>query len=304
MADMKKTRNNKAEAEPVPQPEKRTGIFNFKKVPHSGAVTDQGHPLPPSALDNLTKPTAAFTQALANEIVKNLASLGQLTTRPFRKSQSDKKAKPTVLGVNPVLLDTSILIDGRIVPIVNSGFFSGTMIIPQFVMVEVQHIADSSDIVRRTKGRRGLDVAAKLKNQKNNILASVKLVNDDPLDVNEVDLKLLSLAKKWKKLPEGKNIHLMTVDFNLAQLARAQGIKVLNINDLAQALKIALVPGEELNIHISHAGKEREQGVGYLEDGTMVVVDNAKDKVGSQITVVVTKVHQTPAGQLFFACLK
>jgi uncharacterized protein YacL len=249
--------------------------------------------------------TATFTQALAQEIVKNLSSIGQLTTRPFRRGVGvEKKQKPPILGDDPVLVDTSILIDGRIVPVVNSGFFNGTLIIPKFVMEEVQHIADSADIVRRTKGRRGLDVVSKLKSQKTNLHVKVKIVSDDPTDVKEVDHKLIALIKKWKSAPGGKELRLLTVDFNLAQLARAQSVKVLNVNDLAQAIKIALVPGEELNLKITHIGKEREQGVGYLDDGTMVVVDNAKDKVGQDITAIIIKIHQTPAGQLFFGRLK
>lgn len=247
--------------------------------------------------DAVTKPTAQFTQALAQEIVKNLVNFGQLTTRPFRKAAADRKAKAEALGEYPILVDTSVLIDGRILPIVNSGFLTGTLIIPEFVMAEIQHIADNSEIIRRTKGRRGLDVVGKLKGQKANDRVKVKLVKVDPVDIKEVDHKLIALSKKWKS-------KLLTIDFNLAQLARAQGVKVLNVNDLAQAIKIALVPGEELNIRISHEGKEREQGVGYLDDGTMVVVDNTRDKVGIEVTCIITKIHQTPAGQLFFARLK
>ena len=168
----------------------------------------------------------------------------------------------------------------------------------------MQHIADSSDSLRRAKGRRGLDVIGKLKWQKANPLLKVKFISDDPKDVAEVDHKLVALAKKWHAMPVGKNIRLLTVDFNLAQLARAQGVSILNIFDIAQALKLTLVPGEELTIKIAHEGKERSQGVGYLGDGTMVVVDDAKDKVGTDLAVVVTKIHQTPAGQLFFARLK
>ncbi|OGG10045.1 hypothetical protein A2154_04410 [Candidatus Gottesmanbacteria bacterium RBG_16_43_7] len=254
-------------------------------------------PVSRTRIQVLTKPTAAFTQALAHEIVKNLSSFGQLTTAPFRKAAETKrkqKAEKDALGEFPMLVDTSVLIDGRMVPIVNSGFIAGTLLIPQFVLGEVQHIADSQDLIRRTKGRRGLDVAAKLRNQKVNDRVRTKIIGDDPPEVKEVDHKLIALAKKWK-------IRILTLDFNLAQLARAQGIKVLNINDLAQALKIALVPGEEIKIRISHIGKEREQGVGYLDDGTMVVVDNTKDKVGNEVVAVLTKIHQTPAGQLFFA---
>lgn len=247
-------------------------------------------------LEALTKPPAAFTQALAREIVKNLSNLGHITARPFQRNQTNSKKAP-VLGEYPILVDTSVLIDGRILPIVNSGFMVATLIIPQFVLREIQHISDSADMLRRTKGRRGLDVVSKLKGQKANPGVKVKIVDDDVPETLEVDHKLIVLAKKWK-------IRLMTVDFNLAQLARAQGVKVLNVIDLAQALKLSIVPGEELTIKITHEGKEREQGVGYLSDGTMIVVDNARDKVGLEVTIVVTKIHQTAAGQLFFARLK
>jgi len=249
-----------------------------------------------------SRPTNAFTQALAREIVRNLATLGELTARPFRKRNKPEPQKSKFEAYdNPILVDTSILIDGRIVPIVNSGFMAGTLLVPQFVLAEVQHIADSPDLIRRTKGRRGLDVVSKLKGQKANDKVKIKIISDDIPDVKEVDLKLISLSKKYKSVPGARNVKLMTVDFNLAQLARAQGVKVLNVNDLAQAIKVALVTGEEITIRITHAGKEREQGVGYLDDGTMVVVDNARDKVGLDIKVIVTKIHQTPAGQLFFA---
>jgi uncharacterized protein YacL len=248
------------------------------------------------------KPPAAFTQALAREIVKNLAAFGQITTRPFRRAPHENNGKKIKeLGENPVLVDTSILIDGRILPIVNSGFFAGTMIIPQFVLREVQQIADSADGLRRAKGRRGLEVVNKLKGQKVNPMVKTKTIDEDVAEKPDVDSKLVALTKKWKEISEGRQARLLTVDFNLAATARAQGVKVINVNDLAQALKVALMPGEELTLKITHEGREREQGVGYLSDGTMVVVDNAKDRVGADVAVVVTKIHQTPAGQLFFA---
>ncbi len=249
------------------------------------------------AFDMLAKPTTAFTQALAREIVKNLTTIGQITTGPFRRSFEKRKKTQTSLGDHPAFVDTSVLIDGRILPIVNSGFMGGTLIIPEFILRELQHIADDPDALRRAKGRRGLDVVGKLKSQKVNRLVSVKIIQEDEEDTKAVDHKLISMAKRHQA-------RLLTVDFNLAQLARAQGIKVLNIHDLAQAIKMALVPGEDLTIKITHEGKEREQGVGYLTDGTMVIVDKARDKVGLDIDVVVTKVHQTPAGQLFFGRLK
>lgn len=238
---------------------------------------------------------AGFTQALAREIVKNLAALGEITSRPFhRTAVPETKAS---IGEHPTLVDTSVFIDGRILPIVNSGFLLGTLIVPQFVLAEIQHIADETDPLRRAKGRRALDVINKLKNQKVNPWAQVKIVSDNPKDVSEVDSKLVMLAKMWEGV-------LLTVDFNLAHVARAHGVRVLNVNDLAQALKVALVAGEEFTIKITHEGREREQGVGYLPDGTMVVVENTKDKVNQELRVVVTKIHSTPAGQLFFARMK
>lgn len=246
------------------------------------------------AVGRFTKPTADFTQALAREIVRNLTNIGQFTTRPFRRPNSS--GRKMTIGESPILLDTSILIDGRILPIVNSGFLAGTLVIPQFVLGEVQHIADSSDSLRRAKGRRGLEVALKLKGQKANSLIKYKVVTDDIAEQQEVDHKLVILAKRWKG-------RLLTVDYNLASLARSHGVKVLNIMDLAQALKVSVVPGEEIQVKITHEGKEREQGVGYLADGTMIVVDGAKHLIDQVATVVITKVHHTPAGQLFFARL-
>ena len=249
-------------------------------------------------LESFTKPTADFTKALASEIVKNLSSFGQFTTRPFRREVVEKTGKKTdPLGDNPMFVDTSVLIDGRILPIVNSGFLTGTLIFPESILGELQHIADSSDSLRRAKGRRGLEVVGKIKSQKVNPLLKTKIYHDELPEVKEVDHKLIALAKR-------SGAKVLTVDFNLAQLARTQGVKVLNIYDLAQALKMAIIPGEEMSIKITHEGKERMQGVGYLSDGTMVVIDDARDKVGLDVTVVVTKVHHTPAGQLFFGRLK
>ncbi len=245
----------------------------------------------------LKNPTAVFTQALAREIVKNLTTLGQITSRPFRRRVNSEKIQATNLGEYPMLVDTSVLIDGRLLPIVNSGFLVGTLLVPQFVLGEIQHIADSPDSLRRAKGRRGLEIVNKLKGQKVNGHLKVKIISDDAQDVKEVDHKLVALAKKWR-------IRLITIDFNLAHLARAQGVKVLNVNDLAQAIKMSIVVGEEVTVKISHVGSGREQGVGYLTDGTMIVVENAHDRVGQDVGIMITKVHQTPAGQLFFGRLK
>jgi uncharacterized protein YacL len=249
----------------------------------------------PQAITPIVRPTTAFTKALAREIVKNLTALSEMTTRPFHRTVVPE-TKETI-GEHPIMVDTSVLIDGRILQIANSGFIAGTLIIPQFILIEVQHIADDSDPLRRAKGRRALDVVAKIKAQRANPWLKVKVVSEDAVDVKEVDSKLVALAKRW----DGA---LLTVDFNLAHIARAQNVRVLNVNDLAQAMKVALVAGEEFAIKITHEGREREQGVGYLPDGTMVVVENAKDRIGQEIQIIVTKIHQTPAGQLFFGRMK
>ena len=248
------------------------------------------------------KPPAEFTRALAAEIVKNLTTIGRFTARPFirHKNTNTKAVKEEVLGEYPILVDTSVLIDGRILAIANSGFITGTLIIAQFILGELQHIADSDDSLRRAKGRRGLDIVNKLKGQKANKLLRVKIISSDPAEIKEVDAKLVTLAKRWAN----QRVRLLTVDFNLAHVARAQGVKVMSVNDIAQALKVSLMPGEEFTVRITHEGKERAQGVGYLPDGTMVVVDGARDRVGQDIPVIVTKVHQTAAGQLFFARIK
>ena len=247
--------------------------------------------------------TPAFTKALAREIVKNLAAFGRFTAKPFQANPfrtsvqvppQKTEEKPT--GDYPILVDTSVFIDGRIVAIVNSGFLSGTLVVLQSVLGELQHIADSDDSLRRAKGRRGLDAVNMLKRQRVNPRITM-VVSSADVEEKEVDQKLARLAKLW-------SVPILTVDFNLAQVARAQGIKILNITDLTQALKIAIIPGEELTVKITHPGKERTQGVGYLTDGTMVVVEDTKERVGQDVVCVITKVHQSPAGQLFFARLK
>lgn len=254
-------------------------------------------PTPAVVQQELVKP--AFTKALAAEIVKNLQSFGRLTTRPFTHPQK-QPVKEETLGEYPILLDTSVAIDGRILPIVNSGFLTGTIVITRFVLGELQHIADSDDSLRRAKGRRGLEIVNALKNQKANKFLTVKFIDTDVPEVKEVDGKLVALAERFAS----QKIRLVTVDFNLAHVARAKSVRVLNVNDMAQALKVSLMPGEEFTVKITHEGKERAQGVGYLPDGTMVVVDEARDRVGTDVLVIVTKIHQTPAGQLFFARIK
>jgi uncharacterized protein YacL len=192
------------------------------------------------------------------------------------------------------ILDTSTIIDGRIADICDTGFLEGTFIIPQFVLYEIQHIADHQDPVKRTRGRRGLDVLHRIQKQ---MFVKVKIVDYDFPKLQDVDSKLVALTKKLT----GK---LVTNDFNLNKVAELQGIEVLNINQLATALKPAILPGEQMNIKILKEGKEYGQGIGYLDDGTMVVVDEARKLLGRQVDVVVTSVLQTTSGRMIFGKLK
>ncbi len=192
------------------------------------------------------------------------------------------------------IIDTSVIIDGRIVDVCEAGFLEGTFIIPQFILQELQHIADSTDSLRRTRGRRGLDILHKI--QKISTI-TVKIVDEDFPKIKEVDSKLVALAR----LTGGK---IITNDFNLNKVAELQGVTVLNLNELANAVKPVVLPGERMNIFIAKEGKESNQGVGYLDDGTMVVVDNARKTINKQVDVIVTSVLQTTAGRMIFAKLK
>jgi len=269
-----------------------------KIVSPKGEKPVNAKPVEKQPVKPMVAATPAFTKALAREIVKNLTAFGRFTTKPFQREPKVEpqktEAKPT--AEFPILVDTSVLVDGRIIPIVNSGFFSGTLVILQSVLGELQHIADSDDSLRRAKGRRGLEVVNTLKRQRVNPRVTM-IVSSADVEEKEVDQKLVHLGKLW-------NVPILTVDFNLAQVARARSVKIFNINDLGQALKLALIPGEELTVKITHPGKERMQGVGYLTDGTMVVVEETKERIGQDVVAIITKVHQSPGGQLFFARLK
>jgi uncharacterized protein YacL len=197
-------------------------------------------------------------------------------------------------GENSKILDTSVIIDGRIADITETGFVEGPLLIPQFVLGELQHIADSSDPVKRTRGKRGLEVLHHIQKQVN---VDVRIIDTDYPSVKEVDSKLIELAKEV----HGK---ILTNDSNLNKVAELQGIEVLNINELANALKPVVLPGEEMNVKILKEGKEMGQGVAYLDDGTMIVVDNGRRQIGKTIDVLVTSVLQTPAGRMIFARLK
>ena len=195
---------------------------------------------------------------------------------------------------NLKILDTSAIIDGRIEDISETGFLEGTLIIPQFVLKELQHIADSSDSLKRNRGRRGLDILHKLQK---NVDISVQIVEKDFPGIKEVDAKLVELGKF-------QNAKIITNDFNLNKVAELQGVPVLNVNKLANALKPVVLPGEIMNVYIIKEGKEYGQGVAYLDDGTMVVIDNARNSIGQNVEVSVTSVLQTTAGRMIFGKIK
>jgi uncharacterized protein YacL len=191
---------------------------------------------------------------------------------------------------NAKVLDTSVIIDGRIADIAEAGFVDGTIVVPEFVLRELQTVADSTDSSKRQRGRRGLDM---LQRMQSNAALQVQIVPDDFPSIREVDLKLLELAKKW----EAK---VVTNDFNLNKVAHLHHVDVLNINDLANALKPVVLPGEKMTVLILKEGKEFNQGVGYLDDGTMVVVDHARKLIGKMVEISVTSVLQTASGKMIF----
>ncbi|MGQ0793717.1 MAG: PIN/TRAM domain-containing protein [Deltaproteobacteria bacterium] len=192
------------------------------------------------------------------------------------------------------ILDTSVIIDGRIADVAEAGFIEGALIVPKFIIKELQYIADSPELIKRARGRRGLDILKRMQSIPNIV---VKITNHDFPRVRETDLKLVELAGKIKGT-------IITNDFNLNKVAGLQGVKVLNLNQLSSAIKPVVLPGETMNIKVIKEGKEGNQGVGYLEDGTMVVVDDARRYLGREVEVAVTSVLQTPTGRMIFSKVK
>ncbi len=208
----------------------------------------------------------------------------------LRRAHKDKNLDKEKYSI-PKVLDTSVIIDGRIFDICKTGFIEGPLVIPNFVLEELRHIADSSDTLKRNRGRRGLDVLNRIQKE---LDIPVEIWEEDFEDIAEVDSKLLKLAQ----LLDGK---VVTNDYNLNKVAEFQGVSVLNINELANAVKPVVLPGEEMNVQVIKDGKEMGQGVAYLDDGTMIVVDGGKKHVGETIGVMVTSVLQTAAGRMIFA---
>lgn len=217
---------------------------------------------------------------------------GMLTSW-FSKEKTQKEGRT---AGQMKLLDTSAIIDGRIADLCASGFMEGTLLIPAFVLDELQHIADSNDILKRNRGRRGLDILNRMRKEAH---VKIQVYDDvqDLADIHEVDAKLVQLAKRLR----GK---IITTDFNLNKVAELQGVKVLNVNELANALKPIVLPGEEMVVQVVRDGKEAGQGVAYLDDGTMIVVDGGKKYIGQPVRAIVTSVLQTTAGRMIFAKLK
>jgi uncharacterized protein YacL len=211
----------------------------------------------------------------------NLAALGGL----FGSERSTRRM--------PKVLDTSVIIDGRIADICEAHFLDGVMLIPQFVLRELQFVADSADSLKRQRGRRGLEVLQRIQKMPH---LEVEIADDDFPNIADVDLKLIELAKRY----DGK---ILTNDYNLNKVASLQGIEILNVNQLANALKPVVLPGETMRVFILREGKEYNQGVAYLDDGTMVVVDGARRMINKTIDITVTSVHQTTAGKMIFGRL-
>ena len=215
---------------------------------------------------------------------------------PGRSSPSTNQADgiPDEAAAGTILLDTSVIIDGRIADIARTGFLVGSLLIPRFVLNELQYIADSSDSLRRQRGRRGMEVLSQL--QKDNVIP-VQISDIDVEGIREVDEKLVVLARQL-------SCSILTNDYNLNRIAELQGVKILNVNELANAVKTVFLPGESLTIDIIQEGREAGQGIAYLDDGTMVVVEDGRSRIGTQSTVTVTKVLQTAAGRMVFSRIK
>lgn len=226
--------------------------------------------------------------------LENVGKLISILSHPSFQLVENLKLRRIKPQERKIIVDTSVLIDGRILDIAKARFIPGVLIIPQFVLSELQHIADSDDALRRNKGRRGLDIVQDLKKE---LKGKLEFTNQDSPEVNAVDDKLLELAQKM-------SAEIITNDFNLNKIAKVNNINVLNINELAQALRPVIIPGEEIEIKVVQAGKEKHQGIGYLPDGTMIVVEEGDKIVGKSKKVIIKRVLQTTAGKMYFATLK
>lgn len=229
---------------------------------------------------------AKLVQIIAEEVAKNV-----ITHIPRRRSTPRKKKTEKIS--NPIFLDTSAIIDGRVFDVINLGVLLGTFVIPESILLELKHIADSQDMIKRERGRKGLSLLDKLKKAKGAKVKHISEANSEG-SPREVDDKLIAMAKNYKG-------RLVTCDYNLEKKASISGVIAININTLANHLKIKAVPGEALHISVLHQGKDPTQGVGYLDDGTMLVVENAVADIGREVDVIVSRVIQTSAGKILFS---
>lgn len=220
----------------------------------------------------------------------NILLLSRKERNRKENTESEKEEKSQYRS-KPKILDTSVIIDGRVADIIQTSFLEGTIVIPQFILGELQHIADSSDVLKRNRGRRGLDILNRIQKE---LDIEVEIYEGDFEEIQEVDSKLVKLAKVMDGI-------VVTNDFNLNKVCDFQGVAVLNINDLANAVKPVVLPGEELMVQVIKDGKEQRQGIAYLDDGTMIVVEDGHDYIGKTIEVIITSVLQTSAGRMIFA---
>jgi uncharacterized protein YacL len=218
--------------------------------------------------------------------------ISQGIKKGYEADRQGRRVAPKSGPSGTKILDTSAIIDGRIADVAEAGFIDGVLIVPKFIIKELQYIADSTDPVKRVRGRRGLDVLKRMQQEIPNVV--IRITSHDFPKINEADLKLVELAKRLKGV-------VVTNDYNLNKVAGLHGVKVLNLNQLSSALKPVVLPGEALSISVVKEGKEENQGIGYLEDGTMVVVDDGKRYLGKDIEVSVTSVLQTPTGRMIFS---
>ncbi|HEY2004435.1 MAG TPA: PIN domain-containing protein [Candidatus Saccharimonadia bacterium] len=247
--------------------------------------------------------SVAFTLIVMVAVLSRRRSM--LKLMPFLKLEDDTKIETTEPAAPApdqtdepklprILVDTSVIIDGRIADIARAGFVPGRLVVPRFVLAELQNIADSDDAMRRGRGRRGLDVLNQLREMRD---VEVDIITDDVQGIREVDAKLVVLAQRF-------SCNVLTTDYNLNRVAQIQGVRVLNVNELSNAIRPVVLPGEELIVRVVQPGKERNQGVGYLADGTMIVVENGDKLIGQEVATEVTRVFQTVAGKMIFAVPK
>lgn len=235
-----------------------------------------------------------ITACMAIAILLLSIAMYMLTKKTNGKSTSPDSIKTASIDHSQILVDTSAIIDGRIADIAKTGFVPGKLLVPRFVLAELQNIADSEEPMRRSRGRRGLEMLNLIRE---NPSVELDIVEDNPEDVAEVDHKLVHLAREY-------NCDILTTDYNLNRVATIEQVKVLNINELANSIRAVVLPAEEMRVKVVQKGKEKNQGLAYLEDGTMIVVENGDKLIGKDVDVEVTRIFQSVAGKMIFAAQK